>query len=78
MTYEDVGGGAVDGGPARNIAQLVFASEFLRQRTQPILTPREQNAMPTAARQQAGDLRADAGRRARYDRYPRHTRTVRA
>ena len=76
MPLEDSRRGAVDGLTVGDVAELVLAADLLRERAQPVLAPREQHAVPAAPREEPGDLRADAGRRSRYDRYPRHMRTA--
>ena len=74
MPLEDSGRDALDRLPVGDVADLVLAADLLGERPQPILAAGEQHAVPAAAREQACDLRADAGRRAGDDCYPRHTR----
>jgi len=71
---------ALDVVPLCDVAGLHLAADLARERLETVAPPRQQHAMPAAARQDAGDLGADAARRAGYDRYPRpqeQTRTVR-
>ena len=55
---------ALDGASVGDVAQLVLAAELLRERAQPVLAPREQHAVPAAAREERG-------------RSPRRCRTMR-
>ncbi len=76
VALEDAGGRALDRVSVGDVAQLVFAADLLGERSQPVFATREEHAAPAAAREQPGDLRADAGRRARDDGYPLHARAV--
>jgi hypothetical protein len=52
----------VDGVSVRDVAELVLAADLVRERPQSLFPAGEQNAVPTARRQQARDLGADSRR----------------
>ena len=60
----------------RDVADFVFAAELLGERTQPLLTAREQHAQPPASRQLSSERVPDPARCAGDYSYL-HTRTIR-
>jgi hypothetical protein len=69
MALEDSRRSALDRVAVCDVADFEFAPELLRECSQPVLAPCEQDAVPVAAREEAGSLGADAGGRACDDGY---------
>jgi hypothetical protein len=58
----------IDRGAVADVAELDLPADLLRERSQPILAARNEDAMPALLREQPRSRLADAGGRSRYDR----------
>ena len=76
MPPEHLRSGALDGGAVGDVTHLVLAADLHGERTQPVLAPREEDAVPAARREQPRKLGADARGRTGDDCYALHARTA--
>ena len=68
MSLEDAGRHGLDGVAVADVAQLDLGADLVRNRAQPVLTPRDEDAPPALLGEQPGDRLADPGRGSRDDR----------
>ena len=68
MPLEEARGERLDCGAVADVAELDLAADLVRERTQSILAPCDEDAVPALLREQPCGRLADAGGRSRYDR----------
>ena len=70
MTLEHAGGHRLDGVAVAHVAELDLGVDLVGECAQPVLAPRDEDALPPLPREQAGGRLADPGRGARDHRDP--------
>ena len=68
MPLEHARGHRLDRLAVADVAELDLAADLVGERAQPVLAPRDEDAVPPRSREQAGRRLADPGRGARDDR----------